>query len=97
MFTNKPTEIESLLDTEIRAALEKLATIQDKTSGDYGDLVEHISKLYKLKAEESPKRISRDTALLVGANVFGILWTTQHERLHVIPTKAFGLILKLSR
>jgi hypothetical protein len=97
MFTKKQTETESMLDTEIRAALADLANVTDKSSEKYGALVDRIAKLHKLKAEEGQKPISRDTALLVAANVFGIVWTTQHERLHVIPTKAFGLILKLSR
>jgi hypothetical protein len=96
MFT-KTTEIQTLLDTEIQAALAELALVTDKSSEKYGTLLDRISKLHKLKAEESPKSVSPDTALIVGANLFGIIWTTQHERLHVIPSKAFGLILKLSR
>ena len=79
-----------MLDAEIISALEKLATIPDKTSEEYGNLVEHISKLHKLKAEEHPrlKPISSDTVLAVAANIFGILWLARYERENVIRSKS---------
>lgn len=91
MFTTSETE--SMLDAEIQAALEELAS-KDKNSEEYGSLLERISKLHKLKAEERPKPLSRDTALLVAANVFGIVWLTLYEREHVISSKALSFILK---
>jgi hypothetical protein len=90
----QPSDIESKLDAEINAALVKLDELPDKTSEDYGLLVDRISKLYKLKAEERPERISPNGALVVAANVIGIVWITQHERLHPITTKALGFIMK---
>ena len=92
MFTK--TQTETMLDAEIQAALEELAN-QDKTSEAYGALVDRISKLHKLKAEERPKRISPDTALVVAANVFGILWLARFERENVIKApNAMRLIMK---
>lgn len=89
------TKIESQLDTEITSALAELST-QVKTSKEYGDLVERISKLHKLKTEERPKlRISLDTALVVGANIFGILWLTRFEKEHVITSpNALKFVMK---
>lgn len=92
MFTK--TRIETKLDAEILSALEELAS-KDKTSEEYGTLVERISKLHKLKAEESPKQISPDTALTVAANIFGILWLARYERENVIKSRsALGFVMK---
>jgi threonine dehydrogenase-like Zn-dependent dehydrogenase len=92
VFTKNETRAQ--LDAEIRELLDKLNEISDKTSDDYGAILERISKLHKLKAEESPKRISPDTALVVGANLVGILAIVHHEHAHAITSKAIGFILK---
>lgn len=89
------TQIEIKLDAEILSALEKLETIP-KIEEDYGDLVDRIAKLHELKAKERPKkRISPDTALVVAANIFGILWLARYERENVIRSKsALGFVFK---
>lgn len=88
------TQTETKLDAEIRSALEELET-HDKTSEEYGTLVERIAKLHKLKTEERSKPLSPDTVLIVAANIFGILWLTRFERENVIPSKsALGLVMK---
>lgn len=92
MFTKK-TKIESLLDTEINAALEELKDL-DKNSNEYGQRLERISKLHKLKAEESPKRISPDNALVVAANLVGIIVIIHHERVAMITTKAMSFVMR---
>lgn len=92
MFTKN--EIRTQLDAEIRELLVKLNETSDKTSDDYAAILERVSKLHKLKAEESPKRISPDTALVVAANIVGILAVVHHEHAHAITSKAVGFILK---
>jgi|1186.fasta_scaffold508735_2 hypothetical protein len=93
MLTKSPTKTK--LDAEILSAFEKLESISDKTSKPYGDLVEHIATLYKLKTEDRSKQISPDTVLVVAANIFGILWLTRYERERVIPSKsALGMVMK---
>lgn len=93
MFTKSP--IAAKLDVEIQSALEALESL-DKTSEEYGTLIERISKLHKLKCEESPrmKPLSADGVLVVTANLLGILWITRFEREDVITTKALGFIMK---
>lgn len=93
MLTKSPTKTK--LDAEILSAFEKLESIPDKTSKEYGALVEHIATLYKLKTEDRSKQISPDTVLVVAANIFGILWLTRYERERVIPSKsALGMVMK---
>lgn len=88
------SSIETKLDAEIQTALEELKN-HDKTSDAYGQLVERIAKLHKLKIEEEFKLPSLDTALVVAANIFGILWLARYERENVIKApKAFGNIMR---
>lgn len=91
MFAKSETEIK--LDAEIQSALDEL-TNHKKTSVEYGKIVDHISELYKLKAER-PKQISPDTVLVVAANIFGILWLARYERENVIKSRsALGFVMK---
>jgi hypothetical protein len=90
----KKSDTEVKLDAEIQAALDELDKYPNKTSEEYGTIVDRIAKLHKLKSEERTKPISPDTALVVVANVLGIIWITQHERVNVISTKALGFIMK---
>jgi hypothetical protein len=88
------SDIETKLDAEINSALEELAN-KDKMSEEYGALVERIAKLHKLKTEERPKRISPDTALIVAANILGILVLTTFESSNVIKARsALGFVMK---
>jgi len=82
MFTK--TQTESKLDAEIQTLLAKLAEMEDKSTDEYSAMIERVSKLHKLKAEERPKQISPDTILIVAANIFGILWLARYEKENVI-------------
>lgn len=89
------SEVAAKLDAEIISLLDKLKSIPDKKSQDYTTIVEQLSKLNKLKAEEAPKRVSPDTVLVVAANIFGILWLARYERENVIRSRsALGFVLK---
>lgn len=91
MFIKSQNEV--ALDAEIASALEELKN-HEKTSVEYGAIVDHMTKLHKLKTEERSKPISPDTVLTVAANIFGILWVTRYEREHVITSKALGFGMK---
>jgi hypothetical protein len=91
MFAKSQIEIE--LEAEIISALKELKS-HESTSEEYGTVVDRIAKLHKLKSEEKLKLPSLDTALVVGANIFGILWLTRYERENVISSKALGFVMK---
>lgn len=91
MFNN--SAIQSKLDEEILAALNELESLET-TSDDYGTTIDRIAKLQKLKSEGQIQLPSMDTVLVVGANIFGILWLTRYEREHVISSKALGFVLR---
>lgn len=96
MFNKRP--FETKLDAELISALEQLESL-DKTSEEYGTLVDRIAKLHKLKTDERPnQQISPDTALVVAANIFGILWLARYERENVIKGRsALGFVMKPHR
>ena len=86
--------VHAKLDAEIIFLLEELETLRGD-SEKYATYVERISKLEKLRPE-GVRPPSVDTVLLVGANIFGILWLARYERTEVIKSQsAFRQILKL--
>jgi hypothetical protein len=92
MFLRNQTNAKA--DEAITAALDALAQ-QDPTSDEYRAILEHIAKLEKLKSQSGLKPPSMDTVLVVGANLFGILWLARYERENVIRSKsALGLVIK---
>jgi hypothetical protein len=91
MFAKSQIEIE--LETEILSSFKELKS-HEATSEEYGTVVDRIAKLHKLKSEEKLKLPSLDTALVVGANIFGIFWLTRYERENVISSKALGFVMK---
>jgi hypothetical protein len=88
------TRTESKLDAEIQSASRRAEVNDRQDVREYGTLVDHISKLHKLKTEERSKQISPDTVLVVAANIFGILWLTRYEKTDVINSKALGFVMK---
>jgi hypothetical protein len=92
MFLPK-SKIETKLEEEILSLLSKLSETQ-KDAEEYSAIVDRLSKLHKLKSEEGLKPISPDTALVVAANLFGIIWLTRYERENVISSKALGFVMK---
>lgn len=87
------SKIQSKLDEEIISSLDQLESHQNNPEA-YAAIVDRIAKLHKLKTEERLQLPSLDTALVVGANIFGILWLTRYERENVINSKALGFVMK---
>ena len=93
MFTKKDNATLSLLDEEIQSTLEKMKDLEN-TDAKYATLLEQLSKLHKLKAEEKPKQVNPDTMLIVAANVVGILAILNYEHLHPLTSKALSFVAK---
>lgn len=87
------SSIESKLEEEILSSLEELDQL--KTDPEkYNVVIDRVVKLHKLKSEEGLKPPSLDTMLVVGANIFGILWLTRYERDNVVTSKALGFVMR---
>ena len=64
------------------------------TSDEYGTMLDRVTQLQKLKAEDKPSRPSADTLALIGANLVGIAMIIRHEQLNVISTKALNFVIR---
>lgn len=82
------------VDEAITAALVTLKS-HEPTSNEYVAILEHITRLEKLKSKSGLKPPSLDTVLVVSANLIGIFWLARYERTEVIKSRsALGLVMK---
>lgn len=94
MFLKKTKE-PTPLDIAIEDVFSTLRGL-DESEDEYAKAVDQLVKLMKLKKEIEPSwQPSPDALLAALANVTGILLILNHERLHVIATRAIGFIGKL--
>ena len=89
LFKSEPTKVDEQID---KILLEMNNT--PVGSIEYSELMQSLERLYKLKAKESPDRVSRDTMLIVGGNLMGILVIVAYERFHPMTSKALTFIKK---
>ena len=59
---------------------------------DYKVRLERLEKLYAIKAQNRPPRISYDTMLTVGGNILMVVVMVGYERSHVMVSKALSLL-----
>lgn len=76
------------LKQEKERLLERMSTV-DPSTEEYAVIAENLIKLSQSKREIDP-----NTVLAVGANIAGILAVLSYEHLHVIVSKALGLVVK---
>jgi hypothetical protein len=92
MFSSK-----SYLYTPLEAAVNKaLLDLNNHPVGseEYQKSLDALTKLHKLKEEEKSSPVSRDTLAVIAANLLGIFMIIKHERVNVITSRAFGMLLK---
>lgn len=65
----------------------------DSNSQEYANILKQLEVLYKLD-KEVKFTIDPNTALVVGANILGILMILGYERAHVVTSKALGFVIK---
>lgn len=92
MFRKK--ELNTPLDAAIATAFIELAE-HEVSSDEYDEVLNRLSKLYELKENTTPRRVSPDTWVMAAANLTGILLVIRHEHLNVITSRAMGMLPKL--
>jgi hypothetical protein len=92
MFIKK-SQSKSKLDEAIEQALTELNGYESHEDG-YKHIIDILEKLYKLKAQDTPERMSKDTLAMVVGNLLGIIVIVGHERAHVVTSKALNFVLK---
>ena len=83
----------SPLEEAVNRALQQLRHY-DTGSEEYARTMDALVKLHKMKEEEKPSSVSKDTMAIIAANLLGIFMILTHERVNVITSKAFGLLLR---
>jgi hypothetical protein len=90
MFSRRPlTELERVYDAAVRELKE-----QTIVSEEYLKALDIVYRLHKMVQEEKPNFVSRDTLVLAGANLLGILLIIRHEHVNVITSRAMNMVIK---
>lgn len=95
MFNKTKPENRAGLEKAIDEALLELAKLQADTP-EYDLVLDKIERLYKLRLPEpeAPKPVSADAIVAGVVNLAGIILIINHEKIHVISTKALGFVGK---
>jgi hypothetical protein len=108
MNTND-TPIETRTEEEIHHLLDFMGQ-QDKYTDEYKSMFNQLTKvmelqqqkqvnddthMFKLTELEQKSVISKEAWLTVGTHIAGLIVLMNHERAHVIASKAFGLVKKI--
>ena len=93
MFARKKPE-KTRLEQAIDNLLEQLAE-NDYDPEAAGKTIDQLTKLYKMKELDAPKRMSPDNILLVAGSLAGIVLILSYERANVVTSKALAFVLKL--
>jgi hypothetical protein len=89
----KPTVEKTGLETTIATLISKMAD-HEGDSEEYTKMVDNLDTLYKLKAEDKPDRVDRNTIAIVAGNLLGIIIIVGFEKSHVMTSKALSNLLK---
>lgn len=82
-----------MLQEEIDRTLKAMQDL-DVNSEEGTRLRAQLSELYEIRELRNKDRIKVDTIALVAGNLIGIVLILNHERAHVISTKALGFVFK---
>jgi hypothetical protein len=91
MFKRPEDPIQKALEGEILNVL-RLSSEQDGFDDNRDKMIAAACKMIELR---NKNRISKDAVVAAATHVVGLLLVLQHERVHVIATKAFGLVRKI--
>lgn len=89
----KKNKIEALIDELIERTLVQMSG-ERVSKEDYANGLEMVERLAKLKSLMADKKVSKDTILLVIANLVGICLILGYEHVNVISSKALGFVMK---
>lgn len=87
------TKEKTPLDREIERVTRNLL-LHEIGSEEYVKTLDCLTKLHKLKTEEEPSSVSKDTLANIGANLLGIFMIIKHESVNVITSKAMSFVIR---
>jgi hypothetical protein len=94
MFSQKETpKYQRMLESELDRTLVRLRT-EMPNSEDYTKTLGLVERLHDMLDDEQPDVVSKNTLLVVGGNLLGIILILKHEHLNPITSKALGFVLR---
>ena len=91
IFTKKDKRTN--LEKEIEAVITYMSALAPD-SVEYTTIVTNLEKLCKARDDEKSREVKPDTYWIVGGNIVGIVLVLCYEKIDIITSKAFGLIIK---
>lgn len=91
MFKRPEDPVKKALDNEILNLFVYLENRHDFDE-DRNNATVAVTKLYELRQKD---RISMDAVVTAATHLAGLVFVLQHERVHVVASKAFGLIKRI--
>ena len=86
---NEESDVDPLI-TVILAQMERLGPSHE----DYPAMMAYLERLYKVKANQRPDRVDRNTLAIVAGNLLGIVVVVAYERVHVMTSKGLTLLTR---
>jgi|RhiMethySRZTD1v2_1073278.scaffolds.fasta_scaffold01002_22 hypothetical protein len=87
----EPTPLELEIDRAVRELKNHAIGSQE-----YTQTLDAIVKLHRMKEEEKPESVSRDTMAAIVANFVGMIMVIRHEHLgNVITSRAWNMVTRI--
>lgn len=93
MFTKSKPKYQLLLEDELTNALQYLRT-QVTGSDPYVAALSYVERLRSMVEKDNQPAVSKETLLIVGANLLGILMIIKHEDVNVLSSKALNFVMR---
>jgi hypothetical protein len=94
VFSSKETpKHQRALESELDRVLIRLKT-EMPNSEDYTKTLSLVERLNDMLDKETPDAVSKNTLLVVGGNLLGIILILKHEHLNVVTSKALGFVIR---
>lgn len=91
MFKRPEDEVKTAFDAMIMRTFQMMDD-QPEYTEEYASMLEAVTKAYELRSKE---KLNLAAAAPIVAHLAGLVLILQHERAHVIATKAFGLLKRI--
>lgn len=87
--SDKPVSLQDLIDL-----VQTQMLVEGADSERFREMGDELERLYAMKKSNRSSRVSPDALLAVAGNLLGIGLILQHERLHIVTSKALGFVMK---
>lgn len=93
MFAKSTSEKKPTTDDIMLMVYTRLQAAEPGTQ-EFNDLLDNLNALNKIKSTKDENKVSADAIVAAVGSLLGILAVLNYEQIHVVTSKAFGLIPK---